>query len=229
MFIGKIEEIKTKISKKGNRFSILTLLDLHGNLEFTIFEKTMEKLEALGANELLAIYAEVFKDSSGTSFRVLKVMDLQEAKKQKTEIIKIDNEKQNEIIIGEIANHDNQTNIKNEIDAELNSNDLYMTIIKNDKETQTVFEETERIFTGLLDTVSIEDNIKTLEIMVEISNDTVILDKISQLSHAHKGSQKAKLTITYKEQKLKEIPFSFGVNDGFISEIKKIEGVRLQK
>jgi DNA polymerase-3 subunit alpha len=215
MFIGKIEEIKTKISKKGNRFSILTLLDLHGNLEFTIFEKTMEKLEALGANELLAIYVEVFKDSGGTSFRVLKVMDLQEAKKQKTEIIKIDNDdKQKELPVN--LNNDNSTNMKNEFEIDAS---CIAASMKNDKE------QTKQVFTI---TDDVKNEINTLEIMVELSDDTIILDKISQLSHVHKGSQKAKLTITYKKQKLKEIPLSFGISESFVNEIQKIEGVRLQ-
>jgi DNA polymerase III alpha subunit len=221
MFIGKIEEIKTKISKKGNRFSILTLLDLHGNLEFTIFEKTMEKLEALGANELLAIYAEVLKDSSGTSFRVLKVMDLQEAKKQKTEIIKIDNDdKQKELSIN--LNNDNFADIKNDF----NTNASCVTAsMKNETLSKSNEEQTKQIFATVN---SIENEINTLEIMVELSNDTIVLDKISELSHTYKGSKKAKLTITYKEQKLKEIPLNFGVSEIFVSEIQKIEGVRLQ-
>ncbi|MDR1460202.1 MAG: DNA polymerase III subunit alpha [Campylobacteraceae bacterium] len=214
-FIGKVEEIKTKISKKGNKFSILTLLDLHGNLEFTIFEKTMEKLEALGTDELLAVYAEISKDSSGTSFRVLKVMNLQEAKKQKIEIIKIDNDaKQSEIAIKENANNDNFAN-----------NDI-QTFGATDEEPTAAFAQTGQIFTSLYG-----DNGKanTLEIIVELSNDTVILDKISELLHVYKGSQKAKLTIIYKEQKLKEIPLSFGVNDSFVNELQKMEGVRLQR
>jgi DNA polymerase-3 subunit alpha len=236
IFIGKVEEIKTKISKKGNRFSILTLLDLHGNLEFTIFEKTMEKLEALGANELLAIYVEISKDSSGTSFRVLKVMNLQEAKKQKTDIIRINNENnQNELSIN--SNIDNSTDTKTKIGTEFDMDASCVTAtmksdmqMSNDEEIQHVFAQTEEISINFYETMeNAKNSISILEIIVELSNDTLILDKISELSHMHKGSQRAKLTITYKEQKLKEIPLSFGVNDGFINELQKIDGVRLQR
>jgi DNA polymerase-3 subunit alpha len=39
MIIGRVEEIKTKISKKNNRkFAILTIMDLHGSLELMVFD-----------------------------------------------------------------------------------------------------------------------------------------------------------------------------------------------
>jgi DNA polymerase-3 subunit alpha len=38
LFMGKIEDIKVKISKKGNKFGIIKLMDLHGNIDLMVFE-----------------------------------------------------------------------------------------------------------------------------------------------------------------------------------------------
>jgi DNA polymerase-3 subunit alpha len=88
LFIGKVEDVKTKISKKGNKFGILTLLDLRGTLEFTIFESMLGALEAININEPVALLANFIKEDGGNSFRVLNIMDLEEAKKQKQKVIK---------------------------------------------------------------------------------------------------------------------------------------------
>ena len=37
IFIGKVEEIQNKISKKGNAFGIVNLMDFHGNIEIMLF------------------------------------------------------------------------------------------------------------------------------------------------------------------------------------------------
>jgi DNA polymerase-3 subunit alpha len=88
LFVGKAEEIKTKMSKKGNKFGILTLLDLRGTLEFTVFESMMGLLDKINLNEPVAVLANFTKEDGTNSFRVLNIMNLEEAKKQKQKVIK---------------------------------------------------------------------------------------------------------------------------------------------
>jgi DNA polymerase-3 subunit alpha len=42
IFIGKVEEIQKKVSKKGNAFGIVTLMDFHGNIEMMLFSDKLE-------------------------------------------------------------------------------------------------------------------------------------------------------------------------------------------
>ncbi len=88
LLIGKIEEIKTKISKKGNKFGIVNLMDLHGNIELTVFERMLNELEEMDLNKPLGFKVEISKDEQFTRMRVLKILELQEAKKEKIEIKK---------------------------------------------------------------------------------------------------------------------------------------------
>ncbi|MFV0481936.1 MAG: DNA polymerase III subunit alpha [Campylobacteraceae bacterium] len=88
LFVGKVEEIKTKISKNNNKFLIVTLLDFKGNIEFTVFEKNIPAFEELNIEKPIALYAEVQKDDQRTQIRTIKFMDLKDAKKQKSDIKK---------------------------------------------------------------------------------------------------------------------------------------------
>ncbi len=89
LFIGKIEEITTKISKKGNKFGIVNLMDLHGNIEITVFEKMLVQLETMDQNRPICFKVAVTKDDQFTRMRVLKITDLEHAKKEKVETKKI--------------------------------------------------------------------------------------------------------------------------------------------
>ncbi|OQX74479.1 MAG: DNA polymerase III subunit alpha [Campylobacteraceae bacterium 4484_4] len=89
LFIGKIEEITTKISKKGNKFGIVNLMDLHGNIEITVFEKMLVQLEMMDQNRPICFKVAVTKDDQFTRMRVLKITDLEQAKKEKVETKKI--------------------------------------------------------------------------------------------------------------------------------------------
>ena len=85
MFVGKVEEITTKISKKGNRFGIVNLMDLHGNIELTVFEKDLKKLEDMNLEEPLAFKVAITRDDQFVKTRTLKMMSLQDARKEKIE------------------------------------------------------------------------------------------------------------------------------------------------
>ncbi len=90
IFVGKVEEIQRKISKKGNTFGIMTLMDLHGSLEIMLFEDRLKQLEEMDLEEPIAIKAKITHTEMFTRIGVTKLMTLKEAKKEskkvKTEI-----------------------------------------------------------------------------------------------------------------------------------------------
>jgi DNA polymerase-3 subunit alpha len=88
LFIGKIENIVQKISKKGNKFGIVTLMDFHGDIEFMVFEKTLVQLAMMDQNRPIAFKVQITKDDRGINKRVLKVSDIDGAKKEKIDIKK---------------------------------------------------------------------------------------------------------------------------------------------
>ena len=88
LFIGKIESITQKISKKGNKFGIVQLMDFHGDIEFMVFEKTLVQIAMMDQNRPIAFKVQITKDDRGINKRVLKVSDLDGAKKEKTDIKK---------------------------------------------------------------------------------------------------------------------------------------------
>lgn len=85
MVVGKVEEVVTKFSKKGNRFAIVNLMDLHGNVEVTLFEKDLQKLEGMNLDEPLAFKVAVNRDDQFVRIRSLKIMTLDAARSQKVE------------------------------------------------------------------------------------------------------------------------------------------------
>jgi DNA polymerase-3 subunit alpha len=85
LFIGKVEGVTEKISKKGNKFGIVSLMDFHGSMELTVFEKQLEILNKMDLDNPLCFKVEITNDEQGIKTRVLKIMDLDEAKKEKIE------------------------------------------------------------------------------------------------------------------------------------------------
>ncbi|MEA1918958.1 MAG: DNA polymerase III subunit alpha, partial [Campylobacterota bacterium] len=90
IFIGKVEEITKKISKKGNQFGILNLMDFHGNIEMMLFADKLEQLEAMDLEEPVAFKVKITHTEQFTRIGVTKIMTLnevtKEAKKVKTKI-----------------------------------------------------------------------------------------------------------------------------------------------
>ncbi len=82
LFVGKVEEIKTKISNKGNKFGIVNIMDLHGNIEMMLFSDKLEELERMDLNKPVAFKVYVTKNDSFTRIRCDEIMSLEEAKKQ---------------------------------------------------------------------------------------------------------------------------------------------------
>ncbi len=90
IFIGKVEEITKKISKKGNAFGILNLMDFHGNIEMMLFSDKLEQLEDMDLEEPVAFKVKITHTEMFTRIAVTKIMTLKEvskeAKKVKTKI-----------------------------------------------------------------------------------------------------------------------------------------------
>ncbi|SMC09915.1 DNA polymerase III subunit alpha [Nitratiruptor tergarcus] len=83
LFVGKVEEIKTKISNKGNKFGIVNIMDLHGNIEIMLFSDKLEELEQMDLEKPVAFKVYVTKNDSFTRIRCDKIMSLEEAKREK--------------------------------------------------------------------------------------------------------------------------------------------------
>ncbi len=89
LLIGKIEEITEKISKKGNKFGIANILDLHGNIELMLFADRLKELEEeFDLSKPIAFKVKVTKDGDYTRMNILKIETLKEARKEKVKIKK---------------------------------------------------------------------------------------------------------------------------------------------
>jgi len=86
IFIGKVEEITKKISKKGNQFGIVNLMDFHGNLEVMLFSDKLEELEAMNLDEPIAFKVKVTHTEMFTRTSVTKIMSLKEVKKESKKV-----------------------------------------------------------------------------------------------------------------------------------------------
>ncbi|WP_456470546.1 hypothetical protein [Caminibacter sp.] len=86
LFVGKIEGMKVRISKKGNKFAIANLMDYHGKIDIMIFERDLEKLQEFNLDEPIAIKAQV--DKVGEFLRVTcrKLMSLEDAANEKAAV-----------------------------------------------------------------------------------------------------------------------------------------------
>ncbi|RXJ92549.1 DNA polymerase III subunit alpha [Malaciobacter molluscorum] len=90
LFVGKVETITEKISKKGNKFAILNIMDLHGNIELMMFEDKLNELknDFKYQEEPLAFKVRISKDDQFTRMSLRKIEDLNDAKKDKQRVKK---------------------------------------------------------------------------------------------------------------------------------------------
>jgi len=89
MFIGKIEGIVEKISKKGNKFGIANIMDLHGNIELMLFENRLKELdEDFDLTKPIAFKVKITKDDNFTRMNILKISSIKDAKKTKVKVQK---------------------------------------------------------------------------------------------------------------------------------------------
>ncbi len=88
IFIGKVEEIQKKISKKGNPFGILNLMDFHGNIDIMLFSDKLEQLEGMNLEEPVAFKAKITHTEMFTRIGVTKIMTLKDAKRETKKVKK---------------------------------------------------------------------------------------------------------------------------------------------
>jgi len=89
LIIGKIEEITHKISKKGNKFGIANIMDLHGNIELMLFENRLKELEEdFDITKPIAFKVKITRDGDFTRMNILKIESLKDARKEKVKIKK---------------------------------------------------------------------------------------------------------------------------------------------
>ncbi len=90
IFIGKVEEVTIKMSKKGNQFGIVNLMDFHGNMEIMLFSDKLAQLEDMDKDEPIAFKGKITHTDFGPRIGISKIMTLKntkrETKKVKTEI-----------------------------------------------------------------------------------------------------------------------------------------------
>jgi len=88
IFIGKVEEIQKKISKKGNQFGIVSLMDFHGNIEIMLFSDKLEQLSEMDLEEPVAFKAKITHTDMFTRIGVSKIMTLKQASKETKKVKK---------------------------------------------------------------------------------------------------------------------------------------------
>ena len=86
IFIGKVEEITKKISKKGNAFGIVNLMDFHGNIEMMLFSDKLEELQAMDLEEPVAFKVKITHTEMFTRISVMKILTLKEVKKESKKV-----------------------------------------------------------------------------------------------------------------------------------------------
>ena len=88
IFIGKVEDVVTKISKKGHQFGIVNLMDFHGNMEIMLFSDKLEKLADMDQEEPIAFKGRVTHTDFGARMNISKIMTLKEAIKETKKVKK---------------------------------------------------------------------------------------------------------------------------------------------
>ena len=88
VFIGKVEDITKKVSKKGNQFGIVNLMDFHGNIEIMLFADKLEQLDEMNLDEPIAFKAKITHTEMFTRIGVTKIMTLKEATKETKKVKK---------------------------------------------------------------------------------------------------------------------------------------------
>jgi len=84
LLVGQVEGIVQKVSKKGNKFGIATIMDLHGSFELMLFEDRIKELnEDFDLSKPIAFKVGVKIDDFGTKFSLKKIESLKDAKTEK--------------------------------------------------------------------------------------------------------------------------------------------------
>ena len=91
LIVGQIESIVNKVSKKGFKFGIATIMDFHGSLELMLFEDRLKELEEdFDLTKPIAFKVKAKVNDFGTQLSLRKIETLKEAKKEKLKTKKVE-------------------------------------------------------------------------------------------------------------------------------------------
>ncbi|MBD3841641.1 MAG: DNA polymerase III subunit alpha [Campylobacterales bacterium] len=84
LLVGQIEHIVNKVSKKGKKFAIATIMDLHGSFDLMLFEDRIKEIEEeFDLSKPIAFKVRVRVDDFGVKFNLIKLESLKDAKNEK--------------------------------------------------------------------------------------------------------------------------------------------------
>jgi len=83
LFIGKVESVTERISKKGNKFGIVNLMDFHGNMEFMVFANIMQKIQNMNTENPVGFVIDIKRDDTGVKLNCKDALSLEELNKEK--------------------------------------------------------------------------------------------------------------------------------------------------
>lgn len=93
LIIGKVESITEKFSKKkGSKFGLVSVMDLHGNIEIMLFEDKLKELQSFDTNMPIAFKVRVSRNGEFVRTNVIKIESLEDAKKEKMDVKKVQKE-----------------------------------------------------------------------------------------------------------------------------------------
>jgi DNA polymerase-3 subunit alpha len=90
LFVGIIENLQEKVSKRGKRFGVATLMDMHGTIDLTLFDKQLARLEAFDLERPIAFKVKIQRDDRFTHLNILKIESLGEAETEKVKIERVE-------------------------------------------------------------------------------------------------------------------------------------------
>jgi len=233
LLIGKIEDIKTKISKNNHKFAIVTLFDFRGSIEFMVFEKNIPILEEFDTEKPIAIFAELVKDDTKNSIKVIKFMDLNEAKKQKQSIKRVSEQDENQMqaienAIDYTAKAEKQVLIENQITdkaADCIEKDEELDIDHTPEQIPQLFDETMALADKKQNAnEELNKKLGSFELTLPISQSDLILEEILTLAIENSGSFYGRLIIADDKEKF-AIKLKYGVNETFLEKVRQIHSI----
>jgi len=114
IFIGKVEDVVKKTSKKGNQFGIVNLMDFHGNMEIMLFSDKLEQLSEMNQEEPIAFKGKVTHTDFGARISISKIMTLSNAKRE-TKKVKTEIQEKPQEPLNIAVRLDNNSNILDEL------------------------------------------------------------------------------------------------------------------
>ncbi len=165
IFVGKVEEITKKMSKKGNQFGILQLMDFHGNIEMMLFSDKLDQLATMDLEEPVAFKVKVTQHPDfGARISVVKIFTLKELKKESKKVTTTIQEKPQEPLVLTIEMSDDTRVLEN----------LYQLIRQNPGRRSIKLNIVSKLQNVVIDSAIRVDN-KVLEALAEMDEVSIVV------------------------------------------------------